>query len=69
MWKITILSILLIYFSYSIIRNFKHFDPVQDDLQTNICTVNPHYNDSRYNDKIRYTDNLNNTETLHRGDR
>ena len=29
-----------------------------------MSTVNPHYTDSRYNDKIRYTDNLTSTETL-----
>ena len=27
-------------------------------------TVNPYYNDIRYNYKIRYTDNLTSTETL-----
>ena len=27
-------------------------------------TVNPHYTDTRYNDKIRYTDNLTSMETL-----
>ena len=27
-------------------------------------TVNPHYTDTRYNNKFRYTDNLTSTETL-----
>ena len=27
-------------------------------------TVNPHYTDTRYGDKIRYTDNLTSIETL-----
>ena len=29
-----------------------------------VGTVNPHYTDTRYNDKILYTDNLTSTETL-----
>ena len=29
-----------------------------------VTTVNPLYTDTRYNDKIRYTDNLTSTKTL-----
>ena len=45
-------------------RSKTRFSNLLQGHRRNISTVNPHYTDTRYNDKIRYTDNLTSMETL-----